>query len=63
MADINDVKIILRSILTSFPGIPTMSQVLEDFEKLEGYPLPYKKLGFNTVYELFKTMNDVIKVS
>lgn len=61
--DFTDVKISLRSILTSFPGIPKIYQVLEDYEKLEGHPLPYKKLGFNSVYELLNSMNDIIKVS
>lgn len=59
----DEVKVILRSILTSFPGTLNISQVLEDYEKLEGHPLPYKQLGFNTVYELLKSMNDIIKVS
>lgn len=61
--DLTDVKISLRSILTSCPGIPSIYEVLEDYKKLEGHPLPYKKLGFNSVFELLSSMDDIIKVS
>lgn len=57
------VKTIVRSILTSTPGIVTISQLLFDYHNMEGTNLPYEELGFKTIYELLKTIDDIVKVS
>jgi hypothetical protein len=59
----DDVKTIVRSILVSYPGNCTISQLLDDYVALEGQHLPYKKLGFNNVLDVIKNMNDILKVS
>lgn len=61
--DLSELKIILRSILTSAPAYLTVAQLLNDYTNLEGSPLPYRELGFSTVYELLITMNDIFQVS
>lgn len=62
--DFNDVKMAIRSVLTSAPGkVVTISDILKDYKNLEGDTIPYKQLGFNSVFELFESMNDVLKVS
>lgn len=61
--DLNHLKIVLRSILVSSPGSCTISQLLNDYVALEGQHLPYKQLGFDNVLDVFKNMNDVLKVS
>ncbi|XP_025420326.1 uncharacterized protein LOC112690515 isoform X2 [Sipha flava] len=58
----DDVKTIVRSILVSYPGNCTISQLLDDYVALEGQHLPYKKLGFNNVLDVIKNMNDILKV-
>lgn len=63
MADLKELGVILRSILTSAPGNITISEVLRDYRSLEGCSLPFRKLGFNTVYELLNSMGDVLTVS
>lgn len=60
---LDEVKTIVRSILTSTQSIITISQLLVDYRNMEGIDLPYKKLGFKTIYELLNTIDDVVKVS
>lgn len=62
-ADLIYIKSVLRSVLTSFPGNITVSQMLQDYADLEGEPLPYQKLGFKNVFKLLETLSDVLKVS
>lgn len=61
-SNLNYVKTIIRSILTSSPGSMTIRQVLTDYEHLEGNSLPYRELGFKTVFEILGTMKDVLQV-
>lgn len=63
LPDINDIKTIIRSILNSSQNDMTVSQLLHDYNNLEGSTLPYKQLGFNTIFEFLGTINDVLKVS
>jgi len=62
-SNLNYVKTIIRSVVTSTPNNMTIEQVLLDYVDLEGVSVPYKKLGFETVFELLETMNDVLLVS
>ncbi|KAL5236605.1 hypothetical protein ACI65C_004015 [Semiaphis heraclei] len=59
---LKDLKMVIRSILTSSPGKMTISQVLNEYLKFEGCNLPYKHLGFKTIFELLGNMNDVLKI-
>lgn len=61
--DLNYVKMIVRSVLTSTPGNVTIAQLIKDYENLEGTFLPYSQLGFKSVYGLLKAMNDIFTVS
>jgi len=61
--DLKDLKMVIRSILTSSPGKMTISQILNEYLNYEGCNLPYKHLGFKTIFELLGNMNDVLKVS
>lgn len=57
------VKTLLRSVLISSSRNMTISQILKDYSHLEGETIPYKQLGFKTIYELLISMDDVLKVS
>jgi len=63
LLDFDYVKKVVLSVLTSCQNSLTISQVLKDYELLEGVELPYSQLGFATAYELLETMHDIIKVS
>lgn len=60
--ELSYVKTIVRSVLTSSKNNITISQLLNDYYDLEGENIPFQKLGFNTIYELLETMNDILKV-
>lgn len=59
----NYVKTIVQSLLSSSPKTMTISEILSDYIKLEGNVIPYKELGFISVYALLNSMNDIIEVS
>jgi len=61
--DLNYLKTVIRSLLTSSPGKVTISQILNEYYDYEGCNLPYKHLGFKNVFELLENMKDVLKVS
>lgn len=61
--DLNNVKMVVRSVLTSTPDNVTIGQLIKDYNNLEGSPIPYAQLGFKNVYELLKAMNDILTVS
>ncbi|XP_025202194.1 LOW QUALITY PROTEIN: uncharacterized protein LOC112599489 [Melanaphis sacchari] len=60
--DLNYLKMVIRSILTSSPNRMTISQILNEYNNYEGCNLPFKHLGFNTIYELLENMTDVLKI-
>lgn len=61
--DLNYLKMVIRSLLTSSPGKVTISQMLNEYLNYEGCNLPFKHLGFKTIFELLENMKDVLKVS
>ncbi|XP_050528415.1 uncharacterized protein LOC126898446 [Daktulosphaira vitifoliae] len=56
------VKTIVRSVLTSSPGPITVSQLQKDYYDLEGETIPFKRLNYSTVFKLLNDMKDVLKV-
>lgn len=61
--DFNEVKINVRSLLTSSPKKLSIGQLLKDYYQQEGENLPYKSMGYNSVIELLQNMKDVLIVS
>jgi len=60
--DLNEVKINVRSLLTSSQKPLSISQLQRDYCDQEGCNLPYRGLGFNSVIELLQNMTDVVTV-
>ncbi|XP_015370255.1 PREDICTED: uncharacterized protein LOC107166201 [Diuraphis noxia] len=60
--DLKNLKMVIRSILTSSPSKLTILQLLNDYLYFEDFNLPYQHLGFKTIYELLENMNDVLKI-
>ncbi|XP_050426306.1 tudor domain-containing protein 7-like [Adelges cooleyi] len=62
MTTIDYVKTVVRSVMTSLPGSITVGQLMTDYKNLEGEAIPFKRLGYTTIFELLKDLNDVIKL-
>lgn len=60
--DLNEVKINVRSLLTSSQKPLSILQLQRDYREQEGCNLPYRSLGFSSVIELLKNMSDVVTV-
>ncbi|KAE9528672.1 hypothetical protein AGLY_012247 [Aphis glycines] len=60
--DLNYLKMVIRSILTSSPGKVTISQISSDYSDFEGCNLSFEHLGFKTIYELLENMSDVLRI-
>jgi len=60
--DLNEIKINVRSLLTSSQKPLSILQLQRDYREQEGYTLPYRRLGFSSVIELLQNMTDVVTV-
>ncbi|XP_060880472.1 putative uncharacterized protein DDB_G0282133 [Metopolophium dirhodum] len=60
--DLNEVKINVRSLLTSSQKPLSILQLQRDYREQEGCNLPYRSLGFSSVIELLQNMSDVVTV-
>lgn len=60
--DLKEVKINVRSLLTSSQKPLSILQLQKDYREQEGCNLPYKSLGFSSVIELLQNMTDVLTV-
>jgi hypothetical protein len=58
----DEVKINIRSLLTSSQKPLSIQEVQKDYYEQEGKYIPYKNLGFNSIIELLQNMNDVLVV-
>jgi len=61
--EFEEVKINVRSLLTSSPKQLSIEQLLKDYRKQEGEILPFKRLGFNSIFELLQNLKDILIVS
>lgn len=65
MADytMEEIKQIIRSIAISgaSAGIPVKGLV-QDFKKMEGFDLPYHRMGFNTPDDFLRSLPDAVMV-
>lgn len=60
--DLKEVKINVRSLLTSSQKPLSILQLQKDYYEQEGCTLPYRSLGFSSVIELLQNMTDVLTV-
>ncbi|CAH0390662.1 unnamed protein product [Bemisia tabaci] len=61
---LSDLKITVKSILTSSQKPLTPRELLRDFKEIEGYDFPYQKLGFSDFLQCLQSqdMSDAVKV-
>ncbi|ERL94119.1 hypothetical protein D910_11401 [Dendroctonus ponderosae] len=54
-----EVKNSIKALLTSSPCVSTISSLQKEYADLIGEPIPYKKLGYNGLEHLLKSIKDV----
>ncbi|XP_053663201.1 uncharacterized protein LOC128712331 [Anopheles marshallii] len=58
------LKPLIRSMVMSHRNKTVCIQELQrDFQDIEGFPIPYAQLGFESVFALLHAMPDIVKVS
>ncbi|XP_050079165.1 probable serine/threonine-protein kinase clkA [Anopheles maculipalpis] len=57
-----ELKPIIRSLAISSAGGLTLQQLERDFNSLEGYSIPYQRLGFKSLASLLQTLTDVVQL-
>ncbi|XP_050535661.1 metacaspase-2-like isoform X2 [Daktulosphaira vitifoliae] len=57
---LEELKINIRSLLTSSPKKLSIEQLLKDYYAQEGEKVPYVKFGFKTIFDLLRIMSDVL---
>lgn len=60
---LEELKIIIRSLLTISPKQLSVEQLSNDYKAQEGEKVPFAKFGFKTIFDLLRNMNDVLEVS
>ncbi|KAK9869646.1 hypothetical protein WA026_003393 [Henosepilachna vigintioctopunctata] len=58
-----EVKTILRSLLVSSPLKVTVFTLNKDFKELEGYDIPFRELGYNSLLHFLHSIPDVLLVN
>lgn len=65
MADtsLNRIKATLRMLLTFSPNNLTTQKLNGDFRGLEGYLIPYQKLGYQDLDSFLRMLTDTLRVN
>lgn len=62
-SDLNEIKITVRSLITSSAKQLTIKDFVRDYKEAEGKSLPFGVFGFNSVIEFLQNMKDVLTVN
>ncbi|XP_050436371.1 probable cyclin-dependent serine/threonine-protein kinase DDB_G0292550 [Adelges cooleyi] len=57
-----ELKITIRSLLTITKNQISIEQLEKDYYEQEGEKLPYRRFGYNTIFDLLNSMPDVVIV-
>uniref|UniRef100_A0A182XZU2 HTH OST-type domain-containing protein n=1 Tax=Anopheles stephensi TaxID=30069 RepID=A0A182XZU2_ANOST len=58
------LKPIIRSLVMSHRNQSiTVKELERDFREMEGFPIPYKQLGFTNLFNLLNSMPDIVQVT
>lgn len=57
-----NVKKYITSLLTSTPLVVTIQQLNKDYRNTIGEPVPYQKLGYNSLEHLLRSIPDTVQV-
>lgn len=61
--DVNNVPSMLRSVLLSSKHPIPIKKLLQEFQLLIGWPIPFKELGFRSLQDYLQSIPDVVKLS
>lgn len=59
----DNVKKFIRSLLTSAPVAVQMFQLEKDYKNTIGEPIPYHKLGYNSLEHFLRSIPETVLVS
>ncbi|XP_054736982.1 tudor domain-containing protein 5 isoform X1 [Anastrepha obliqua] len=59
---LQEIKLILKSLVLSCPDVITIDALNRDFRSTEGSSIPYKKLGFQTLELFLRSISDTIEI-
>lgn len=62
LAQENETKSIIRSLLASTPLKSTINTLMKDFVDTVGYELPFRQLGFANPEQYLRSIPDVVQV-
>ncbi|XP_075167228.1 tejas isoform X2 [Haematobia irritans] len=60
---LKQVKVILKSLVLSYPEKITIDQLNRDYRDVEGQDIPYKKLGYRTLEQFLRQIPDTLLVA
>jgi len=60
--DINELKIIIRSLLIPYKDPPQISILRRDFRESEGVDIPFSKFGFGNILDFLHSLKDTVIV-
>ncbi|KAG5877268.1 hypothetical protein JTB14_009764 [Gonioctena quinquepunctata] len=58
----DDAKKYIKSLLTSTPSAMTIQQLSKDYRNLIGEPIPYQRLGFNSLEHFLRSITDTVRL-
>ena len=62
-ADLPELKTVLRGLLISTKRAMTLNDLSRDFKNQEGYDIPFRKFGFNSLLDFLNSITDTVQVS
>lgn len=60
--ELPEVKMILKSLLTSTSKEMNLQELNNDYKKLEGRPIPFRDLGFDSLEHLIRSISDSVEI-
>ena len=58
-----DMKKQLRALLLSAPTALTVREIKRDYEDFVGDPIPFRKMGYTTIEDMMKDMDDAFRIT
>lgn len=58
----HEIKVIIKSLILSSPEKISIDKLNKDFKETVGHPIPYGKLGFNSLEMFLRSIDDTVKV-
>uniref|UniRef100_A0A1A9ZPC7 HTH OST-type domain-containing protein n=1 Tax=Glossina pallidipes TaxID=7398 RepID=A0A1A9ZPC7_GLOPL len=60
---LSEMKVIIKSLVLSYPENITIQQLNRDYKETEGEDIPFHRVGFDTLEDFIHSLRDTIKVT